>query len=98
MKDARFFYTGKGADERTEKFMRAAYGAPVMVVGGSLPPSFEETMHACALDAGLPEIRGFYGYDFAEHEFIRMFDADQGEPDCWPSRKMSDILDRREST
>jgi hypothetical protein len=87
-----FFYTEVKGTPEQEKFMREARNQPYMVVGGSVPPSFEECVHACAIRSGLPEIRGYYGYDFSAHEFIRLADADQGEPDTWPSRRLDDIL------
>lgn len=89
-----FFYTGKGVSEATEKWMLSTRNLPFIVVGGSIPPSFEEVVHACAIEVGLPEIKGYYGYDFAAHEFIRLPDADKGVPDEWPSRKLEDILGR----
>jgi hypothetical protein len=72
--------------------MQQAYKAPRIVVGSYLPSAPAETVHAIALRHGLPEIRGHYGYDFAEHDFIRLPDAVEGEPDKWPSRKISDVL------
>ena len=72
--------------------MQSAYRTPVIVMGGSLPISGAEVVHAAALSHELPEIVGHYGYDFGEHEFVRLPDADQGEPDKWPSRRLSDIL------
>lgn len=87
-----YFYCGVRATEGEEAAMQQAYKAPLIVVGSYAPPNPAEVVHAFALKYGLPEIVGHYGYDFQEHDFIRMPDADQGEPDRWPSRKMSDIL------
>jgi hypothetical protein len=87
-----YFYTGVRATEQEEQAMQSAYRVPLMVLGGSLPISGAEVVHATALRHQLPEIVGHYGYDFQEHEFIRLPDADQGEPDKWPSRRLRDIL------
>jgi hypothetical protein len=87
-----FTYCETPATEAEEAAMRAAYKVPYIVVGSYLPPNPAETVHAIALRHGLPEIRGHYGYDFAEHDFIRLPDANEGEPDRWPSRKISDVL------
>jgi len=88
-----YFYTGVKASEEEEGQMRAAYSVPYMIIGEYAPMSPAEVIHAVAVGKkGLPDIVGFYGYDFKEHEFIRMPDADQGEPDKWPSRKLEDIL------
>lgn len=66
---------------------------PLMVIGGSVTPSQAEIMHEIATrQHGLPDIAGHYGYDFAEHEFIRWPDAFEREPDAFPSRRLSDIL------
>lgn len=87
-----YFYTAVAATPEEEKSMQDAYRTPYMVIGSYLPISGAEVTHACALRHDLPEIVGHYGYDFREHEFIRLPDADQGEPDKWPSRKLSDVL------
>jgi hypothetical protein len=87
-----YFYTGVQATEEQERAMRRSFGVPYIVVSQFATPCPEETVHACALACGLPEIRGFYGYDFTEHQFLRMPGADQGEPDHWPSHRLSDIL------
>jgi hypothetical protein len=89
-----YFYTAVAATDDEERRMREAYSAPMIVFGNYLPPDPAETVHAVALLHGLPEIRGHYGYDFKQHEFIRLADATQGEPDRWPSRKLSDVLAR----
>lgn len=87
-----YFYCGVRATEQEEKAMQQAYRTPYIVIGSYLPSPPEETVHAIALSHGLPEIVGHYGYDFGEHDFIRLPDADKGEPDKWPSRKLSDVL------
>lgn len=92
MRTDAFFYTGIRATAEQEQLMQAAFKTPYIVVGGRLPPAPEECVHAIALSYGLPEIRGHYGYNFVEHEFIRLPDADQGEPDKWPSNKLEDVL------
>lgn len=87
-----YFYTAVAASEQEERAMRDSYKTPLIVVGGYVSISPEEVIHGVALSRGLPEIVGHYGYDFREHEFIRLADADKGEPDKWPSRKLSDVL------
>ena len=87
-----FFYTGVVATPEEVTWMKGAYNVPYIVVGGSVPASPEECVHACALKHGLPEIVGYYGFDFQLGEFIRLADADQGEPDKWPSRRLKEIL------
>lgn len=87
-----FFYTDVRATESEEQSMREAYNVPLIVVGDLLPVPPGEVIHAYALEHGLPDIVGHYGYDFEEHLFIRMPDADQGEPDKWPSHRLSDVL------
>ena len=87
-----FVYLGVAATEPEEKSMQAAFRVPLMVIGSYLPTSPHEVVHACALRHGLPDIVGFYGYDFGKHEFVRMPGATHGEPDKWPSRKLSDVL------
>lgn len=89
-----YFYTDKGASAAEEKWMRSWHSTPLVVVHGEVLPSLEEIVHASAIKAGLPEIKGYYGYDFREHKYIRLPDADKGEPDQWPSRKLEDILSR----
>jgi len=36
-----YFYTGVAATPEQEEQMQAAYGVPLMVIGGRLPPTFE---------------------------------------------------------
>lgn len=69
-KDKRFVYTGVRASELEEAQM--ANPPPMIVVMGYVTPTQAEIMHQCALAHGLPDIHGHYGYDFAEHEFIRL--------------------------
>lgn len=90
--DNGFFYTGVRATEQQEESMQQVYKTPFIIVGEILPPAPEECVHAYALHHGLPEIQGHYGYDFKEHEFVRLPDADQGEPDKWPSHRLGDVL------
>lgn len=67
-----FVYTGVAATPEEETRLRQ----PIMTSGlfgfSSGGPSLESKIHACALTHGLPEIPGYYGYDFERHEFIRM--------------------------
>jgi hypothetical protein len=66
-----YVYTGVAATATEESTMRS----PRLVMGFgpfSPAPSYQARIHACALTHGLPEIPGFYGYDFERHEFIRM--------------------------
>lgn len=66
-----FVYTGVAATADEESTMRA----PVLVM--QFGPSCNAAsqllkIHCCALAHGLPEIPGWYGYDFKAHQFIRM--------------------------
>lgn len=90
MRNATYYYTGVKATEQQEHEMRNPL--PYMVIGNRVTESSAETIHGYAIGHGLPEIKGYYGYDFAEHEFIRLHDATEGEPDAFPSRLMSDVL------
>lgn len=68
-----FVYTGVQATEEEEQEMRQ----PVITsglfgfLGSGGGPGRYEKIHACALKHELPEIPGYYGYDFERHEFIR---------------------------
>jgi hypothetical protein len=75
-KDKRFTYTGVQATEMEE----AQMANPPTAKPGELPfgmtlPSQAEVMHQVALAHGLPDIHGFYGYDFEEREFLKLHDA-----------------------
>lgn len=63
-------YTGVSATEDEEKSIRCA----AISVSGHLKPNtnLNETIHGFALSHGLPEIQGYYGYDFKRHEFITL--------------------------
>ncbi len=66
-----FVKTGIAATSAEETEIRR----PTITTGlfGPLPdPGQQETIHAAALRHGLPEIPGYYGYDFGSHQFIRM--------------------------
>jgi len=70
-RDERFVYTGISATELEEQQMQ---NPPefVSIVPAYQPPTQAEIMHSAALAHGLPDIHGFYGYDFEEHEFIKL--------------------------
>lgn len=69
--DGEAFYTGVSATEEQEHRMRGAgLNLAAARLGLRLRGS-QETVHACALAAGLPEIPGYYGYDFTARQFIR---------------------------
>lgn len=88
-KDPRFVYTDVGATELEEQQM-ANPPEPLQMMGYSTPTQ-AQIMHACALANGLPDIHGFYGYDFAEHEFIRLPQSKEKEPEPEP-RTLEDIM------
>jgi hypothetical protein len=62
--------TGVYATDEQKERMRAAMSAPVILVGGVGPRSPQQVAHACALEQGLPEIRGYYGCDLETGEFV----------------------------
>ena len=71
MRDERFVYLDVSASELEEQQM--ANPPPVSDIGrGQLSPSQAQLMHAIALAHGLPDIHGFYGYDFEERSFIKL--------------------------
>lgn len=73
MGEEAYVYTQVAATADEEKQMRQS--AVTMTSGLFGPPSTSnphEKIHACALSHGLPEIPGWYGYDFSAHQFIRM--------------------------
>lgn len=78
----KWFCTGVLATPEEVETMQEAYAIPLMVIADRIPRP-EKTVHAIALAHGLPEIRGFYGCDFRDGEFIREQDANVGEPDSW---------------
>lgn len=54
------------------KYIKACVSAPVMYLPGGKPmsESAQEAAHRAAIKAGLPEIRGYYGIDLSNGEFI----------------------------
>lgn len=82
-KTAAYFCTGVFATPDEVKLMKDEYSLPVMMFGGRAPEP-EKTVHRMALSHGLPEIRGFYGCDLRDGEFIREKDASEGDADRWP--------------
>lgn len=74
-----YVYTGVAATAEEESTLRE----PVLVM--SFGPSCNalsqvEKIHSCALAHELPEIPGYYGYDFERHEFVRMpFEQEQAD-------------------
>lgn len=89
-KNPDIYYTGVSATAAEESSMRQPL--PYLVIGGSVTESSQEQIHRIALSHGLRDIRGYYGYDFEEHEFICLIDSLAGEPDQFPSRRLRDIL------
>lgn len=87
MKDAMtepYFTTGVYATADEIKSMKNEHAKPVARIGGVWPEP-EKLTHRIALAHGLPEIRGYYGCDFRDGEFIREKDALVGTPDAWPA-------------
>lgn len=77
-KDKRFVYTGVRASELEEAQM--ANPPEPLTMMGYRTPTQAEIMHQCALAHGLPDIYGFYGYDFEEHEFLCLSESRIKEP------------------
>lgn len=85
-----FHYTGIKATPEQEAAWKEPH--PAIVIGGVLNRSAAEHLHEDAITAGLREIKGHYGYDFEEHEYICMPESLEGEPDTMPSRRLADIV------
>ena len=64
-------YTGVGATDDEEKQMRARRPLPMLAARFGPRPEPHELIHSFALAHGLPEVSGFYGYDFEERQFIK---------------------------
>ncbi len=72
-RDERFVYMGVRASEIEEEQMQNPPACdPKDLPGGFTLPSQAQVMHGVALANGLPDIHGFYGYDFEEHSFIKL--------------------------
>lgn len=93
-KTAAFFCTGVFATPDEVSRMKAEFSMPVARIGGTWPTP-ERTMHGLALAHGLPEIKGFYGCDFRDGEFIREKGATDGEVDRWGAYPPDDIRNQR---
>lgn len=63
--------TGVFLTEDEIETVKKVLSLPYIVVGGSPPPSVQETVHRLALGKGLPEIPGYYGADLATGEVVR---------------------------
>ncbi len=93
-----FVCTGVYATPEEIEVMKGERALPVARIGG-MWPSPERTMHAYAIAHGLPEIRGFYGCDFRDGEFIRVKDEDMepGEPTKdWGAYPPDDIRNQKQ--
>ena len=62
--------TGVFATDEQVEALKKAMNQPYLVVGGVPPTSPTELCHKHALEQGLPEIKGFYGIDIADKEFV----------------------------
>lgn len=62
--------TGKFATDEQIERMKSAVSAPYIIVGGVGPPDPAKVCHQCALEQGLPEIKGYYGCDLSTGEFV----------------------------
>lgn len=85
MRDAQtepYFMTGVFATPEEIKRMLDEQRKPMALIGGKWPEP-ERLQHEIALAHGLPEIKGFYGCDFRDGEFLRMKEATDGAPDAW---------------
>jgi hypothetical protein len=91
---AAYFCTGVLATPEEITEMKAEYAMPMARIGGVWPTP-ERTVHRIALAHGLPEIKGFYGCDFRDGEFIREKNATEGTPDAWGDYPPDDIRNQR---
>ena len=92
---AKYVRSGIRATEVDESEMQQAIRSDCfggMVFAGRIPTPSYMIIHDRALKYGLPDIRGYYGYDFASHEFISLPESHEGPPDEWPSRELADIV------
>lgn len=74
---AAYFCTGVYATPEEIEAIKFEFRLPLAKINGRWPEP-EKAMHRAALAHGLPEIRGHYGVDFRDGEFLREKDA--GEP------------------
>lgn len=73
MAENEYVYTQVAATADEEMQMRqSAVNVTSSLFGPMSGSNPREKIHAYALGHGLPEIPGWYGYDFERHEFIRM--------------------------
>lgn len=80
-KDKRFIYTGVRASELEEAQMANPPACEAKDLPGNFAlPTQADIMHACALAHGLPDIYGFYAYDFEEHQFLCLSQSCIKEP------------------
>lgn len=88
MKDAStagYVCTGVYATEAEALEIKNEQSMPFAKILGSWPGP-EKLIHRLALAHGLPEIPGYYGFDFRDREFIRVPDAEMVGPvdQSWP--------------
>ena len=62
--------TGIFASEKEIEEIRHARDMPCIRIGGHLPETVNEVCHRLALKHGLPDIRGYYGCDLSNGEFV----------------------------
>ena len=66
-------YTGKFATADQIEAMKACLNRPVMYISCGIPmgDNPQELAHKFAIQAGLPEVTGFYGCDLTTGEFVK---------------------------
>lgn len=64
--------TGVFATAAQIERIKGAMSAPLIMLHMGMPPSPLEIAHVCALEAGLPEIPGYYGCDLENGEFLKV--------------------------
>jgi len=62
--------TGVFATEDEIKSLKTLLGQPLIAPAGIMPRSPAQLAHEFALAHGLPEVRGYYGCDLENGEFV----------------------------
>lgn len=63
--------TGTFASENAVSSLKNVLKSPYLIFGGLEPISPQELCHKYALEAGLPEIKGYYGINLDTGEFLQ---------------------------
>lgn len=62
--------TGIKATAAQIETLKSALNRPLIALNAGMPASPQEMCHRMALEAGLPEIKGYYGIDLRTGEFV----------------------------